>query len=217
MQYYFWATYRRKLLDQIQNQYRTVYRGTVLDIGGRDRGNFVKPKNDVLKWIFADIDIKYAPDILLDVTDMPQIQTGSIDVVNAIELFEHVNNIEAGLRECSRVLKTGGNLILSAPFLFPVHADPFDYQRWTEEKWRMILRHSSFSVKRCVIMGTYFLVWGDMTRSLIKSLPFGLRHLGYLLFPFLDLITKFDSWPVVKNNNLLNSYHGGYFIVAEKK
>ncbi|MDH5684555.1 MAG: class I SAM-dependent methyltransferase, partial [candidate division WOR-3 bacterium] len=116
LQYYFWATYHRRLLDKLLEQSKNYYKGVVLDIGGRDRGSFVSPKDKVEKWIFADIENKYKPDIVMDVCDMSGINNESIDVVNAIELFEHVENPKKGLRECYRVLKKRGIMVLSAPF-----------------------------------------------------------------------------------------------------
>lgn len=94
----------------------------------------MKNQKIVEKWIFVDVEEKHNPDIVLDVADMGKIKDESIDVINAIELFEHVEKIQQGLKECYRVLKKDGVMILSTPFLFPIHADPYDFQRWTEEK-----------------------------------------------------------------------------------
>jgi len=44
LQYYFWATYRRKILDKLQEKYKHLYEGIVLDIGGRDRVTLKNPK-----------------------------------------------------------------------------------------------------------------------------------------------------------------------------
>ena len=94
IQYYFWASYRRKILDELLEKNKHYYKGIVLDIGGRDRGKFKKPKDKVKKWIFADIEEKHKPDIVLDVANMKDIKDESIDIINAIELFEHVEKIE---------------------------------------------------------------------------------------------------------------------------
>lgn len=129
IQYYLGATYHRKILDKLLGKNKHYYQGVVLDIGGRDRGRFNKPKHKVEKWIFADIEERHNPDIVLDVCDMNQITSDSIDVINATEIFEHIENPEKGLEECYRVLKKDGVLMLSMPFLFPIHADPPDFQR----------------------------------------------------------------------------------------
>ena len=215
--YYFWASYRRKMLDNLQEKYRDLYRGVVLDIGGRDRGKFRKPKNKVEKWIFADINKKHNPDILLDVANMKQIKNNSIDVVNAIELFEHVEKIEQGLKECYRVLKKNGTMILSVPFLYPIHADPYDFQRWTKRKWKLELKKVGFKIQKIEIMGRFFTVSMEYQKLFIKSFPKKIsKFLKLINYPLMDLITKLDNFKLVRNNQILSGFHGGYFIIAQK-
>lgn len=216
LQYYFWATYRRKNLDRLLEENKHYYQGIVLDIGGRDRGKFKKPKDKVKKWVFVDIEEKYNPDIVLDVTNMNKIESESIDVINATELFEHVENLEKGLKECYRVLKKNGVMILSAPFLYPVHADPYDFQRWTEEKWRKILEEIGFKIEKFEIMGRYFTVIMDMKKIFIKSMPRVLRWILYLFYPFLDILTELDNLKFVQNHSRLGKFHEGYFIIVRK-
>lgn len=216
LSYYFHASYRRKSLDASLEKYQFYYQGIVLDIGGRNRGRFAKPKNKVEKWIFADINVNYNPDIALDVCDMATINDSSIDVVNAIELFEHVAYPEKGLAECYRVLKSGGLLIVSTPFIYPIHDDPFDFQRWAIEKWKKTLESNGFTIRVLDITGRYFTVLSDMIRGFITSLPRAWRYCGYCFFPLLDLCAWLDSLSFAKNNPYLSSYHGGYFIIASK-
>ncbi|PIU01844.1 hypothetical protein COT68_01050 [bacterium (Candidatus Torokbacteria) CG09_land_8_20_14_0_10_42_11] len=217
IQYYFWASYRRKILDKLLEKNKRYYQGTVLDIGGRERGKFKKPKDKVEKWIFVDIAKKYHPDIVLDVAQMHRIKTENIDVINAIELFEHVEKIEEGIGECYRVLKQNGVMILSAPFLYAIHADPRDFQRWTQEKWKKELKKTGFKIEKFKIMGRYFTVLADLKKSLINSLPRILALFFYLFYPLLDLLVKLDNTRYVKNNEKLNKFHGGYFMVLRKR
>jgi len=214
--YYFWATYRRKTLDKLLKKNKRYYKGVVLDIGGRERGKFKKPKDKVEKWIFADIEEKHKPDIVLNVENMSQIKSESIETINAIELFEHVENPEKGLKECYRVLKRGGVMILSVPFMYPIHADPYDFQRWTEIKWKKVLTKIGFKIEKFEIMGGYFTVLMDMKKTLVKSLPSGTRHFCKLFYPLMDLVVKLDNTRWVRDNQHLNKFNGGYFIILRK-
>ena len=216
IKYYFGTSYRRKSLDKLLEQNKHYYKGIVLDIGGRDRGKFQKPKNKVEKWIFADVEKKYHPDIILDVTNMIKIENGSINVINATELFEHVLNPEKGLKECYRVLKKNGVIILSMPFLYPIHNDVYDFQRWTEEKWKRELGKTGFKIEKFEIMGRYFVFLCDMKKDFINSLPTLLRRFCCLLYPLMDFLVKLDEAKFIKNNERLNKYHGGYFIICRK-
>ncbi len=216
LKYYIGSTYRRQELDILQKKYSYLYKGTVLDIGGRDRGIFKKPKDKVEKWIFADIEQKHNPDMVLDIADMRQIKDNSIDVVNAFELFEHVEKINEGLSECYRVLKKEGIFIFSVPFLYRIHADPYDFQRWTLEKWEKKLIGNGFKIETIKINGRFFSVTNSFKKDLILSLPPILKHIGYLCLPIFDLINKLDNTKMIKNHKKLGNYHGGYFIIAKK-
>ncbi|MCF6365444.1 MAG: class I SAM-dependent methyltransferase [Bacteroidales bacterium] len=216
LKYYLRSTYRRQILDKLLKKYVYIYKGVVLDIGGRDRGITQKPKQQVEKWIFADIEAKHNPNIILDVADMHAVETESIDVVNAIELFEHVAEIDKGITECYRVLKKGGKLVLSIPFLYPIHADPYDFQRRTLIKWKKELKKNGFSIETIEINGRFFTVRNSMKKDFILSLPAILRYFGYLLLPFFDLTNKLDRTAWIKNHKKLGNYHGGYFIIAKK-
>jgi SAM-dependent methyltransferase len=217
LSYYVSASYRRRLLDRLQQQHRGLYRGIVLDIGGRDRGAFKKPKDAVEKWIYADIEPRNHPDLVLDVANMEPLADCSIDVVNAIELFEHVDRIDAGIKECFRVLRPNGIMILAAPFLYPIHADPFDFQRWTDTRWQSALKAAGFEVEKSVIMGRFFLVWAGMARALIREMPGLIRKFLYVTYPLLDLVARLDETRLTRNNRTLSSYHGGYFMICRKR
>lgn len=216
VRYYFWASYHRKKLDNLLEKHTSLFRGIVLDIGGRDRGIFQKPKDRVQQWIFADINETHHPDLVLDVSNMESVTDESVDVILAAELFEHVCFPEKGLRECARILKRSGHLILSVPFLSGIHADPFDFQRWTDVKWKKELTDAGFIISTCVVMGTYFTVLSDQIKLFIRALPIPFRWACFLCFPILDLLTICDTTRWIQKQKTLNNSHGGYFIIATK-
>ncbi|WP_371803584.1 methyltransferase domain-containing protein [Candidatus Lokiarchaeum ossiferum] len=213
---YFLHSNRRKHLDRLQKKYSDSYFGKVLDIGGRNRGNFIKPRYKTTEWVYIDIQEKYQPDLVQDVSKMIDINDNSFDVVNTIELFEHVNEIDKGFLECRRVLKPQGLFILSMPFLSPIHADPYDFQRWTKFKIEKTLLDLNFKIEKIEVMGYFFSTLSEILKDLIRSLPVIIRHFGYLFFPFFDFLILFDKLRLVKNHKKLGNYHGGYFIIAKK-
>ena len=215
-QYFFWATYYRKSSDELHEKHADIYHGVVLDIGGRDRGRFEKPKNEVKEWLFADIEKKHDPDIVLDVASMDKIENKSIDIIEANSLFEHVYKIKKGLEECHRVLKDDGKIVITVPFLYPVHADPDDFQRWTWSKWEKELIDLGFTIEVMETMGGFFSLQGDMLKNLIKSFVPGIKHFCCLFFPLIDLLVSLDNFKRVKNNKRIGKYDRGYFIIAKK-
>jgi SAM-dependent methyltransferase len=213
------VTRHRRSLDRLLAASRSQFtsEATVLDVGGRDRGSFEKPRSAVRQWIFADIDPAHHPDVVLDVARMSTIDSRSVDVVLATELFEHVEDPERGLAECHRVLADGGVLILSAPFLHRVHEDPTDFQRWTAAKWRLELERAGFGVEQEIVTGRFFSSLADHVRALALALPRPLRYLLYALLPAFDLLARLDERDVVRSHPTLGAFHAGYFIVARKR
>jgi SAM-dependent methyltransferase len=55
----------------------------------------------------------------------------SFDIVLCNQVLEHVFNPNEFLSEISRVLKTNGTLLLTVPFIWDEHEQPFDYARYT--------------------------------------------------------------------------------------
>lgn len=212
---YLSTSYRRKKIDFLSEKHRTLYHGIVLDIGGRDRGGFKKPKNEVEKWIFADIMPDFNPDMILDVTDMKNVGSETIDVVSAMELFEHVNYPEKGVTECHRVLKKGGAFIASTPFLYGIHADPYDFQRWTGEKWKLVLKDAGFTEIEVTAMGTGISVTLDLFKAVLRYSHPIVKYASFFLYPLLDLIEALDQTRFARQS-VLGRYVGGYFIVAKK-
>ncbi|EKD56839.1 MAG: hypothetical protein ACD_58C00072G0005 [uncultured bacterium] len=213
--YYFNTSFRRKSLDKLLKKNVHLFRGTVLDIGGRDRGNFKKPKISVQKWIFLDIQEKNHPDLVQDVANMHDVKSKTVDVVCAIELFEHVRSPEAGLNEIYRILKKNGTLILSCPFLFPIHGDPDDWQRWTESKWMLTLNNLKFEKIYLQTTGLFFTTLNDMLLTLLNDLPIPFNKLKYLFLPLLSFFTVLDRYSFTATKRLKN-FHNGYFIIATK-
>ena len=105
---------------------------------------------------FADHADKY---IGLDIDDSPErndkmnliIKQGDIlpfpdeyfDVIISTEVFEHVEDIWLYAREFKRVLKKGGRVLISAPFVWDYHPYPHDFWRISEDGWRAMFRDFS--------------------------------------------------------------------------
>lgn len=110
-------------------------KGVVLDIGSAD--SWVKSKlSENCTYIALDYPATGAdlygatPDIFATASSLP-IQSGSVDTVLMLEVLEHLEHPARALSEASRALKSGGHLLLTIPFLYPIHDAPHDYQRLT--------------------------------------------------------------------------------------
>ena len=70
------------------------------------------------------------PDLEWDGRTLP-FQDGSIDCVLETEVLEHCPRPERVTDEAWRVLKPGGFLLFTVPFLWPLHSVPHDQYRYT--------------------------------------------------------------------------------------
>jgi SAM-dependent methyltransferase len=73
-------------------------------------------------------------------------QDREFDSVVANEVFEHVFNPTDFLREINRVLKPGGMLLLTVPFVWDEHEQPNDYARYSSFGLASIVKQSGFKV-----------------------------------------------------------------------
>lgn len=115
----------------------------VLDVGC---GN--KPYKDLFgESLYIGLDCgteDSSPDLIGDATQLP-IGTGAVDIVFSTQVIEHVRNPGLMVKECSRVLKPGGSLILTGPFYWPLHEEPYDFHRFTKYGFAHYLEEAGFS------------------------------------------------------------------------
>lgn len=207
-------SYRRILLDKELEGAIEYMVGIVLDIGGgRKRGRFKRPED--VKWIVLDISRELSPSIMADAQKLP-VKSGTIDCVKCTELLEHVEYPEVAIKEIIRVLKDGGTLILSVPFNFGIHGDPYDFHRFTDYKLNKMLE-SDFEIRTIEKQGLYFTVLCYMVKQNILNIKSRLRLLLYWTFPLMDLLVKLDRTNFVKNSKFMSSFTTGFFVIATKK
>lgn len=81
------------------------------------------------------------PHVYADGARLP-FANGCFDTVMLLDVLEHMALPEAALRECARVLRPSGRLLIVVPLMYPLHDQPHDYQRFTAHG----LRHRLASV-----------------------------------------------------------------------
>lgn len=79
-----------------------------------------------------DVDCYPYPNVkvVADAANLP-FEDGSVGGIICESLLEHVADADAVIKEIKRVLKPGGWLYISVPFMLGFHSAPMDYRRWT--------------------------------------------------------------------------------------
>lgn len=117
-------------------------RGRVLELGaGLDPYAALWPEATV---VTLDYDAARGPAVVGDAHALP-FAGASFDSVVASQVFEHLHSPWLAATEVARVLRPGGALLVSVPFMFMIHAAPHDYFRFTEFGLRRLFE-SDFSI-----------------------------------------------------------------------
>lgn len=84
-------------------------------------------------------------DIYYDGVSLP-FESDRFDALLCNQVLEHVQDEDPFVAELARVLRPGGAMILSAPFLWDEHEQPFDFKRYTSYGMQSLLERHGFSI-----------------------------------------------------------------------
>lgn len=122
-------------IERASRQLGLAPEGRLLDFGCAEmpyRGFF---GSDVT-YVGADLAGNALADVEVTDTGSLPLDENSFDAVLSTQVLEHVADPGAYLRECWRVLRPGGRLLLSTHGTMVLHPDPIDYWRWTSDGLR---------------------------------------------------------------------------------
>lgn len=88
------------------------------------------------------------------------LRSASVDTVVAFQVLEHVPDPAQLFVESSRVLKSGGCLIVAAPHIWGVHEEPEDYFRFTGYGLAHLSRQAGLRVESVRAMAGYWVTAG---------------------------------------------------------
>jgi len=93
-------------------------------------------KAEEIEYIGIDLYTKES-DLKIDLnTENLPFKKGSIDIIICTEVLEHLYNPFHILAEIKRILKNEGLLLITSPFLHPIHEKKHDYFRYTHHFYR---------------------------------------------------------------------------------
>jgi len=175
-------------------------KGVFLDIGCGEMPYKSLIFPHVEKYIGLDIENhKYQknikPDIFWNGRHIP-LDDNSVDCAMATELFEHVTDIESVLNEIKRVLKPGGSLFFTVPFLWPLHDNPQDEYRYTPFSLKRHLQNAGFSDVKIEAMGGWDASLAQMMGLWVRRNPMTDEERNALvktIFPFYQYLLERES------------------------
>jgi len=145
----------------------------------------------------------------------------SFDSILSSEVFEHVFNLPEILVELNRVLKPGGKILITCPFVWKEHELPHDYARYTLFALKDLLERNNFTVHITDKSGNFMQVISQLTvlyfydtgYSVVKKIPVA-REIFKFLFVFLPNLGGSIASKIFPSKNQL---YFNNIVVAEKR
>ncbi len=188
---------RISLDNELKKHFKKLNPGIILDVGSK-HSPYRKYVHSV-RYMRLDFDSEDNPDICCDLHEIKW-QSNYFDTVIATEVLEHLHDPEKAIREIYRVLKKGGNVLLSTRFIYPYHPDPKDYYRFTWDSLTYLFRHFD-TVEVCHHGNRFQLMW-----EMIIS------DCGKIGIPFRILMTPL----IAKIHFKKTKYPCGFVVYAKK-
>jgi len=140
------ALAHRQLNNALAIAARAHARGRLLDVGCGEKPYAPLFRDLVDEHVGVDhpesIHPLSAVDVLATAYDIP-LEDASFDTVLMTEVLEHLEEPARAIAEARRLLRPGGNLILSTPFMWPLHEEPRDFFRYSPHGLRHLLKGST--------------------------------------------------------------------------
>ncbi len=157
-----------------------LFRGRLIDIGCRTKPYAKMMRPFVDEHVGVDHqDCRHAPDCIDLYGSAYRIpaENQSFDCALCTAVLEHLEEPEAALAECFRVLKPGGTAVYSVPFIWHVHEAPRDFFRFSRFGLHHVFRKAGFERVEVRPLSGFWVTFGIML-----SYSIGRFHRGPLRF-----------------------------------
>lgn len=153
---------------------------------------------------------------LADIQTMEHVPAGRYDIVLCSEVLEHLPLPEQALTSINRVLKSGGRLVLTVPFLSRLHEEPNDYFRYTSHGLRLMLERNGFMVEQLEPVGSLFTFLGHQISTGLVVGTYGIPVVKQLIFWLNVSLIVLPCYWLDRLSGLGRILPSGYLAVAAK-
>ncbi|HMJ08252.1 MAG TPA: class I SAM-dependent methyltransferase [Pyrinomonadaceae bacterium] len=214
---------RTAILKSVTNATKD-FRGTVLDVGCgfMPYRKLIESNRAVEKYIGMDLEDselygQRRPDLKWNGITIP-LGNESVDCVMATEFLEHYAEPETALREILRVMKHGGRLFGTVPFVWNLHEIPHDEYRYTPYSLERHLSRAGFIKIEINALGGWNASLAQMIGlwlTFSKMSDTRRKTLRRILFPFYKWLIRTDVAPA-EFDGRENSMFTGLSFIARK-
>lgn len=193
-------------------------KGKVFDLGGGNKAKYRSILPESIEYSSANIDPDIEPTWLVKPGEPLPVNDAKFDCCITMNTLEHVYDPAALVREIHRVLKNGGTVHITIPWIFRIHGHPDDFTRPTPSWWQKTLEDAGFSSAEVTP-----LVWGRYStgasivgiRGLFKGLRRHIVHMQDCLYAFFVFRNTNGKYCGRRGQRVCN-VAPGHFISATK-
>ncbi len=214
---------QRFLIEEHLKSAESYFRGTLLNAGCGDMTYEKFYLHKIEKQVRLDwpntLHKKLHIDVFGSVMQLP-FADQRFDIVLCTEVLEHIPNPEKALLEFQRVLKHGGTLFLTVPFLYQLHETPYDFYRYTYYGLKYLIESNGFEIKEFKARGEIIAVVIYFFRKLgnrIAKKLLGRRLAGLIPWMVLDTMYRMIFRKHAELGAEKTEYTLGYTVIAKKK
>ncbi|MEK7501063.1 MAG: methyltransferase domain-containing protein [Patescibacteria group bacterium] len=147
-----WTNWRRSNYAYFKEKLSGLDRSKILVDIGAGPSRF-RRLTTLFKYIGVDFYPHELVRVVADLTQAWPFKDGCCDIVFMSNVLEHVPNPGFLIQESRRILKAGGMLVGTVPFLVKVHQGPYDFYRYTNFMLERFLAENSFRIWKVESLG----------------------------------------------------------------
>ncbi len=212
-----------KIGNKLVRRHKNYFKGNVYDLGCGERPYeqeilSVASTYTGVDWSKTLHELK--ADIIADLNKRLPIDNEVADTVTSFQVMEHIAEPQIFLNEAYRILKKGGQIILTVPFQWHIHEAPYDYFRYTPFGLKYLLAKSGFHkinikvyagfftmlIMKINYFSVRFIRGPKILRCIIKAVLILFWNIGQLFAPLLDKLDRSKE-----------QESPGYIIIAKKE
>ena len=195
-------------------------KGRVLDVGCGE-----KPYESWLRSAdeYIGVDIRSGPKVnfVIDYAKAWPLEDRTFDVVLCTQVLEHAVDIEQVLGLITQVLKPGGTLIVTTPFIYNEHGSPDDYRRFSIHGLERLLSQQ-YEVVQTKLEGRIGSVVGLLCLNWVEAVVNQSKRIRLLKGLFLPLWILFccavnSMSRLIDKTDPTSAFYGNVLLVARKR
>jgi len=210
------------LIRDITDALKNYAKGRLLDLGcgNKPYETLYQPLTNYQVGCDVMQSDKNRVDVLCPVTEL-KFNDSEFDTVLCTQVLEHVFEHDKMMKEVHRVLRPGGHIILTVPFAWELHEEPYDFFRYTKHALKELFEQSGFQIDYIKPNGGKWAALYQLRNNVMyssfrkrKTLFNKLKKIIYMELRLTQLLNHFAIWRDKKFRDEVFTLN--YIVVAHK-